>query len=144
MAILTTLAASQATEWVSTLGSFVGIAALIGGVVAAFWASRTKGIIELLKTENSAYKESNQRLHEEATTLKQELAAAQAEVKIWRDNVTQRPNIQKMIETNQEQHTQHMAELGKVTTGLGNVTTGLSELVKQQGKLTEAISLRVT
>lgn len=141
--MLTLLATTQPTEWFSTLGSFVGIAALLGGVAAAFWASRSKGIIELLKTENAAYKESNQRLHEDNSELKQELAAAQAEVKIWRNNVTQRPNIQKMIDTNNKQHSEYMAELGKVTSGLSNVTSGLSDLVKQQGKLTEAISAKV-
>ena len=93
---LTYLAATQ-TEWFSTLGSFVGIGALIGGVVAAFWASRAKGIIELLKTENLAYKESNQRLHDENQQLSQQASNAKAELKIWRDNVTQRPSIQKRI-----------------------------------------------
>ena len=120
-------------EWVQSFGTFVGIAGVLGGVFAAFYASRSKGIIELLKTENQAYKDSNQRLHEENKQLSDQATNAKAELKIWRDNVTQRPSIQKMIETNQRQHKEYMGEMAKVA-------KGLSELVTQQGKLTEVIA----
>ena len=101
-------------EWVQSFGTFVGIAGVLGGVFAAFYASRSKGIIELLKTENQAYKDSNQRLHEENKQLSDQATNAKAELKIWRDNVTQRPSIQKMIETNQRQHKEYMGEMAKV------------------------------
>lgn len=130
---LTLFAATTIPDWVGTFGSFIGLAIVLGGVAAGFWASRSKGIIELLKTENSAYKESNQRLHEELQTAKQDAAAAKAETKVWRDNVTQRPSIEKMIGNSQKQHQEYMIELGKVA-------NGLSDLVKQQGELTKAIA----
>ena len=120
-------------EWVTSFGTFVGIAGVLGGVLAAFYASRSKGIIELLKTENPAYKDSNQRLHDENKQLSDQATNAKAELKIWRDNVTQRPSIQKMIETNQRQHKEYMGEMAKVA-------KGLSDLVTQQGKLTEVIA----
>ena len=57
-------------EWLTTFGTFVGVAGVLGGVFAAFYASRSKGIIELLKTENTAYKESNERLHQDNDNLR--------------------------------------------------------------------------
>lgn len=123
-------------EWVQSFGTFVGIAGVLGGVFAAFYASRSKGIIELLKTENQAYKDSNQRLHDENQQLSQQASNAKAELKIWRDNVTQRPSIQKMIETNQRQHKEYMGEMAKVA-------KGLSDLVTQQGELTKVIAKAV-
>jgi len=133
---LTLLAATPLSTGTSALQWFmiiIGIGAGLGGLAAGFYGARQKGIIELLKTENTAYKESNARLHEENNTLKQTCAQATAEAKIWRDNVTQRPSIQKMIETNQRQHKEYMGEMAKVA-------KGLSDLVTQQGKLTEVIA----
>ena len=123
-------------EWVQSFGTFVGIAGVLGGVFAAFYASRSKGIIELLKTENTAYKESNERLHQDNDNLSQQLLAAKSELKVWRDNVTQRPSIEKMIETSQRQHKEYMSELAKVAKGLG-------DLVTQQGNLTKVIAQSV-
>jgi len=120
-------------EWLTTFGTFVGVAGVLGGVFAAFYASRSKGIIELLKTENTAYKESNERLHQDNDNLSQQLLAAKSELKVWRDNVTQRPSIEKMIETSQRQHKEYMSELAKVA-------KGLSQLVTQQGELTKVIA----
>lgn len=120
-------------EWLTTFGTFVGVAGVLGGVFAAFYASRSKGIIELLKTENTAYKESNERLHQDNDNLSQQLLAAKSELKVWRDNVTQRPSIEKMIETSQRQHKEYMGELA-------NVAKGLSQLVTQQGELTKVIA----
>ena len=120
-------------EWLTTFGTFVGVAGVLGGVFAAFYASRSKGIIELLKTENTAYKENNERLHQDNDNLSQQLLAAKSELKVWRDNVTQRPSIEKMIETSQRQHKEYMSELAKVA-------KGLNQLVTQQGELTKVIA----
>ena len=120
-------------EWLTTFGTFVGVAGVLGGVFAAFYASRSKGIIELLKTENTAYKESNERLHQDNDNLSQQLLAAKSELKVWRDNVTQRPSIEKMIETSQRQHKEYMGELA-------NVAKSLSQLVTQQDELTKVIA----
>ena len=120
-------------EWLTTFGTFVGVAGVLGGVFAAFYASRSKGIIELLKTENTAYKESNERLHQDNDNLSQQLLAAKSELKVWRDNVTQRPSIEKMIETSQRQHKEYMGELA-------NVAKSLSQLVTQQSELTKVIA----
>ena len=86
-----------------------------------------------MKTENTAYKESNERLHQDNDNLSQQLLAAKSELKVWRDNVTQRPSIEKMIETSQRQHKEYMGELA-------NVAKSLSQLVTQQDELTKVIA----
>lgn len=120
-------------QWLQTLGFVLGLGALLGGLSAAFWASRSKGIQELLKTENQAYKESNARLAEENKELKQQSATCQAELKVWKNNVTQRPSIDKLISTSTEQHQEYMIKLT-------DVANGLSSLVTQQSQLTQTIA----
>lgn len=112
-------------EWISTLMLAIGAGITLGGLAAGFYGARQKGVIELLKTENSAYKESNARLHDENSNLKTQCAEAKAEAKVWRDNVTQRPNIEKLITNTNKQHAEYMIEMGKVTKGL----TALTETV---------------
>ncbi len=139
-ATLTTLAAitpdtgTSVIQWVMI---FIGAGVALGGLAAGFYGARQKGIIELLKTENGAYKESNARLHDENTTLKQSCAQAQAEAKMWRDNVTQRPSIEKLIANSNKQHGEYMIEMGKVTKGLGDLTTAVTQMIKEatNGKL---------
>lgn len=125
---LTLLAATPLSTGTSALQWFmiiIGIGAGLGGLAAGFYGARQKGIIELLKTENTAYKESNARLHEENNTLKQTCAQATAEAKMWRDNVTQRPSIEKLIANSNKQHGQYMLEIGNLTKA---VTQALKEL----------------
>lgn len=111
---------------------FIGAGIGLGGLAAGFYGARQKGIIELLKTENSAYKESNARLHEENTTLKASCAQASAEAKMWRDNVTQRPSIEKLIANSNKQHGEYMIEMGKVTNGLGELTKAVTALLTKE------------
>lgn len=107
----------------------LGAAATLGGVVGFFYGARQKGVIELLKTENSAYKDSNARLNDENTKLKADCAQSAAEAKMWRDNVTQRPSIEKLIASSNRQHGEYMLKIGELTTV---VMTALKEL--QNGK----------
>lgn len=102
-------------EWLQTLLVGLGAAATIGGMVGFFYGARQKGVIELLKTENTAYKESNGRLNEENTRLKADCAQSAAEAKMWRDNVTQRPSIEKLITTSNKQHGEYMLKMGELT-----------------------------
>lgn len=115
-------ASASAVQWVLI---FIGAGVALGGLAAGFYGARQKGIIELLKTENTAYKESNARLHEENTLLKAQCAQASAEAKMWRDNVTQRPSIEKLIANSNKQHGQYMLEIGNLTKA---VTQALKEL----------------
>lgn len=112
-------------EWIKTLLLMLGSGVTLGGLAAGFYGTRQKGVIELLKTENTAYKESNVRLHDDNVQLGQSLATATAEVKIWRDNVTQRPNIEKLITTSNKQHGEYMLKMGELTKA---VTMALGEL----------------
>lgn len=105
----------------------IGAGVTLGGLAAGFYGARQKGVIELLKTENQAYKDSNARLHDENSTLKQECAAAVAEAKVWRDNITQRPSIEKMITASNKQHGEYMIEMGKVTKGLAELTAAVTK-----------------
>ena len=115
-------ASASAVQWVLV---FIGAGIALGGLAAGFYGARQKGIIELLKTENTAYKESNARLHEENTSLKATCAQASAEAKMWRDNVTQRPSIEKLIANSNKQHGQYMLEIGNLTKA---ITQALKEL----------------
>jgi hypothetical protein len=117
-------ASASAVQWVLV---FIGAGIALGGLAAGFYGARQKGIIELLKTENTAYKESNARLHEENNTLKQTCAQATAEAKMWRDNVTQRPSIEKLITNSNKQHAEYMLKMGELTKA---VTRALEELGK--------------
>lgn len=119
-------------EWLGSIASLLALAAILGGVAAVFYANRSKSIIELLKTENSAYKESNERLHTENIELKHSYDTCNAELKVWRNNITQGPSIEKLIAANNKQHSENIK-------GMVKVTKGLNDLVQQQSKLTEAI-----
>lgn len=133
-AALTTLAvtAETGTSVVQWFMIFIGAGIGLGGLAAGFYGARQKGIIELLKTENTAYKESNGRLHEENTKLKADCAQSAAEAKMWRDNVTQRPSIEKLIANSNKQHGQYMIEMGKVTKGLGDLTAAVTNLLTKE------------
>ncbi len=122
LAATATEAGTSALQWFMI---FIGAGVALGGLAAGFYGARQKGIIELLKTENTAYKESNTRLHGENETLKQSCAQATAEAKMWRDNVTQRPSIEKLIANSNKQHGQYMLEIGNLTKA---VTQALKEL----------------
>lgn len=115
-------ASASAVQWVLV---FIGGGIALGGLAAGFYGARQKGIIELLKTENSAYKESNGRLNDENTKLKADCAQSAAEAKMWRDNVTQRPSIEKLISNSNKQHGQYMLEIGNLTKA---ITQALKEL----------------
>lgn len=132
-ATLTTLAVTTetGTSVVQWFMIFIGAGVGLGGLAAGFYGARQKGIIELLKTENTAYKESNARLHEENTSLKATCAQASAEAKMWRDNVTQRPSIEKLIANSNKQHGEYMIEMGKVTNGLGELTKAVTLFIKE-------------
>lgn len=123
-----TEAGTSALQWFMI---FIGAGVALGGLAAGFYGARQKGIIELLKTENTAYKESNTRLHGENETLKQSCAQATAEAKMWRDNVTQRPSIEKLIANSNKQHGEYMIEMGKVTNGLGELTKAVTLFIKE-------------
>ena len=112
-------------EWVQTLLLFIGAGITLGGLVAGFYGARQKGVIELLKTENQAYKDSNGRLHDENNGLKAECATATAEAKMWRDNMTQRPSIEKLITASNQQHAEYMLKMGELTNA---VMTAIKEL----------------
>ena len=115
-------------EWVQTLLLFIGAGVTLGGLAAGFYGARQKGVIELLKTENQAYKDSNGRLHDENTELKAQCATSAAEAKMWRDNVTQRPSIEKLITASNKQHAEYMLKMGELTKA---VTRALEELSKR-------------
>lgn len=121
-AATTAEAGASAVQWVLV---FIGGGIALGGLAAGFYGARQKGIIELLKTENTAYKESNARLHDENTKLKADCAQSAAEAKMWRDNVTQRPSIEKLIANSNKQHGQYMLEIGNLTKA---ITQALTEL----------------
>lgn len=125
-------------EWLQTLVVVVGLGITLGGLAAGFYGARQKGVIELLKTENQAYKDSNGRLHDENTELKAQCAQANAEAKMWRDNVTQRPNVEKLITTSNKQHGEYMLKMGEMAKSItdltGAVTAALKELGNGRGK----------
>lgn len=131
MVVPALFAATGSLAWLNTFGLLVGLAFTLGGIAAAFWASRSKGIIELLKTENAAYKDSNARLHDENTELKQTNATCTAELKVWQNNVTQAPNIDKLITTIGKQHNEYMQELGSITASIVALTKGLADNAKE-------------
>lgn len=110
---------------------FIAAGIGLGGLAAGFYGARQKGIIELLKTENTAYKDSNQRLHEENTELKQQKATAEAEAKMWRDNVTQRPSIEKLIAASTKQHGEYMIKIGEMTKGMTDLTATVATAIKE-------------
>lgn len=118
-------------EWVQTLMLLVGAGITLGGLAAGFYGARQKGIIELLKTENTAYKESNERLHTENNALTTERDQAKAEAKMWRDNVTQRPNVEKLITTSNKQHGEYMIKMGEMATAITNLTGEVSKALKE-------------
>lgn len=123
-------ASASAVQWVLV---FIGGGIALGGLAAGFYGARQKGIIELLKTENTAYKESNTRLHDENDQLKKDCAQSAAEAKMWRDNVTQRPSIEKLITNSNKQHGQYMIEMGKVTNGLAELTSAVTKMLTERG-----------
>lgn len=118
-------------EWVQTLMLLVGAGITLGGLAAGFYGARQKGIIELLKTENTAYKESNERLHTENNALTTERDQAKAEAKMWRDNVTQRPNVEKLITTSNKQHGEYMIKMGEMATAITNLTGEVGKALKE-------------
>lgn len=123
-------ASASAVQWVLI---FIGAGVALGGLAAGFYGARQKGIIELLKTENTAYKESNARLHEENTTLKATCAQASAEAKMWRDNVTQRPNVEKLITASTKQHGEYMLKMGEMAKGIIDLTAVVTTALKEIG-----------
>lgn len=111
----------------------LGAAITLGGMAGFFYGARQKGIIELLKTENTAYKESNGRLNEENTKLKADCAQSAAEAKMWRDNVTQRPSIEKLISVSNKQHGEYMVKMGEMATSIAGLTGEVSKALKELG-----------
>lgn len=115
-----------------SLFTFIAAGIGLGGLIGGFYGARQKSVIELLKTENTAYKESHTRLYDENDKLKQESAEAKAEAKFWQDNVTQRPSIEKLITTSNKQHAEYMIEMGKVTSGLAELTAAITDKVTKK------------
>lgn len=92
---------------------------------------RSKGTIDSLEKSNSAYKELADARDMQHAEDQKRILLLESKANILENQVTQAPNINKLIVTQGKQHAEMMSELSKIAQALGEVA---KSIVKKEVK----------
>lgn len=119
-------------DYLNLFSGILGVAGTVGAASAIFYASRSRGLITLLKEENEALDKANTRLEKDLEVQAAKCASAEEKAKMLQDMVTQAPSIIELTKSMNDNNKEVTNQLGKVATELARLTKAIGRQLREK------------